>query len=131
MYLEAPKAQRGLGLISALFLILVVALMVMANTRSVVGAADAFGQDVLAQKALLAAETGAELNLNRIYAPLGSGACGDATWDLSALGIPNCRVETTCVVLLVSGEPLYEVRSTGSCEGGNTLAERRLLVRAR
>ena len=122
--------QLGLGLISAIFLIVVVSVLVAAILRMVRTSGEAFAQDVVSQQAFLAAESGAQLGLNRIFAPQGVGACADWTWDLSLLGLPHCEARVACRVEIVQAVPHYTLESDGRCGTGQQIAERRVLVRA-
>jgi MSHA biogenesis protein MshP len=119
-----------MGLVSAIFLILVVGVLVVAILRMVRTSADAFALDVVNQRALLAAESGAELGLNRIFAPAGSGACGNWNWDLGGTGLTACRAVVTCTTEVVAAVSYYTLESSGRCDLGGVVAERRLLVRA-
>lgn len=122
--------QRGIGLVAAIFLIVVVAGLVAAIGRMVRTNADVFAQDVVSQRAFLAAESGAELGLNRVFAPAGTPACGTWSWDLEAMGLSGCRAEVACRSAVVDGTPLYTLESDGRCVSGGVVAERRVLVRA-
>jgi len=124
------RRQHGIGLVAAIFLIVVVAGLVAAITRMVRTNADAFAQDVVSQRALLAAESGAELGLNRVFAPAGLPACSDWSWDLAAMGLSACRAEVSCRSEVVDGTPHYTLESDGRCVSGGVVAERRILVRA-
>lgn len=122
--------QRGLGLVAAIFLIVVVAFLVTAIMRMVRTSGDAFAQDVINNRAFLAAESGAQLGLNRVFAPVGAGACGNWVWDLTALGLPACQATVSCRTEVVQTVPHYTVESDGRCDVGGFVAQRRVLVRA-
>ena len=72
---------------------MVTALLTAAITRSVRTSSDAFALEIVAERALLAAESGAELALNRAFV---SNSCSASTWDLDAFGLASCNVSTTC-----------------------------------
>ncbi len=122
--------QRGIGLVAAIFLIVVVAALVTAIVRTVRTSADAFSLDVVSQRAFLAAESGAQLGLNRVFAPSGTPACGNWTWQLDAVGLASCRAEVACRSEVVDGTPYYTLESDGRCDVAGVVAERRVLVRA-
>jgi len=124
------RSQRGMGLIAAIFLIVVVAGLVAAITRMVRTSGDVFAQNVVNHRALLAAESGAQLGLNRVFAPAGSGTCGAWTWDLADMGLDDCQATVVCRSEVVDATPHYTLESGGRCESGNFVAERRVLVRA-
>jgi MSHA biogenesis protein MshP len=124
------RRQRGIGLIAAIFLIVVVAVLVAAITRMVRTSAQAFAQDVTTHRAFLAAESGAQLGLNRVFAPAGVPACATWTWDLAGVGLAGCQALVDCRSEVVGGTPLYTVESSGRCDAGGLVAERQVLVRA-
>ena len=124
------RRQRGIGLVAAIFLIVVVAALVTAIARTVRTSADAFSLDVVSHRAFLAAESGAQLGLNRVFAPSGAPACGNWTWALDAAGLRSCTAEVACRSEIVDGTPYYTVESDGRCDVGGVVAERRVLVRA-
>lgn len=119
-----------MGLVAAIFLIVVVAGLVVAITRMVRTSGDAFAQNVVSHRAFLAAESGAQLGLNRVFAPAGTGSCTDWNWDLSHIGLNACHAEVTCRSEVVDGTPHYTLESGGRCDSGRFVAERRVLVRA-
>lgn len=123
--------QGGLGLVSAIFLIVVVAVIVAAIARMVSSSSEVFAQDVVSHRAFLAAETGSQLGLNRLFAPAGSGACGNWSWDLSAFGLTQCSATVACSTEAVGGDNTYTLESAGRCDVGAHIAERSILVRAR
>lgn len=122
--------QRGIGLMAAIFLIVVVAGLVVAISRMVRTSSEAFAQDVVSQRAFLAAESGAQLGLNRVFAPAGAGACGVWTWSLDDVGLADCSSAVTCTSETVGGTPHYTIESAGRCDSGGVIAERAVLVRA-
>ncbi len=122
--------SRGMGLVSAIFLILVVAVLVVAITRMVRISGDAFAQEVLSHRAFLAAESGAQLGLNRLFAPAGGGSCAGWNWDLSNTGLNFCQVNVSCASETVGALTYYTLRSNGRCAIGDDIAERQILVRA-
>ncbi len=124
--------QRGLGLIGALFLILVVVLLVAAIHRTVVLGARGTSLSVMNHKALLAAHSGAQLSLNRLYAPLGTGNCAAAVWDLqNVAALRNCNAAVSCRADVVRGVSYFTIESTGACQDGAVSAQRQVLVRTR
>lgn len=124
------ERQRGLGLVAAIFLIVVVAALVAALTRMVRTSGEVFALDVVSHRAFLAAESGAQLGLNRVFAPSGAGSCGAWNWDLDALGLAGCVADVRCRSEVVGGTPHYTVESDGRCRSADVVAERRVLVRA-
>lgn len=127
---KVPR-QRGSGLVAAIALIIVVALMALGIARTVQLGAGSVSLDILSQRALLAANSGAQLGLNRIFAPAGAATCINRTWDVSGLaGLPACQVTVSCSSDLVRGKTYYTVTSTGSCTAASLQSQRSVLVRA-
>lgn len=131
MFRERPKLQTGLGLVSAIFLIVVVAALVVAIAGMVRNSSEVFAQDVVSHRAFLAAESGVQLGLNRLFAPVGAGACGNWIWDLTDFGLPSCQATVACRTEVVAGASYFTLESDGRCDVGNFVAERGILVRAR
>ena len=128
--LPLGRGQRGLGLVSAIFLVVVVAVLVVAIARMVRSSGEVFAQDVVSHRAFLAAETGAQLGLNRLFAPAGAGACNVWNWDLTDVGLPFCAASVDCRVEVVDGASYFTLESDGRCDLGDYVAERSVLVRA-
>ena len=124
------RKQVGIGLVSAIFLIMVVSVLVVAISRMVRTGAEAFAQDVLSNKAFLAAESGAQLGLNRVFAPVGVSGCGNWNWDLTSVGLRFCTATVQCRSEAVASTTYYTLESTGRCDVGGSVAQRRVLVRA-
>lgn len=122
--------SRGMGLVSAIFLILVVAVLVVAITRMVRFSGEAFAQEVMSNRAFLAAESGVQLGLNRLFAPEGTGACSNWTWDLTSAGLNYCQATVACRSEAVGTTNYYTLESSGRCAVGGSVAERQVLVRA-
>ncbi len=124
--------QRGIGLVGAVFFMVVVALLTVAITKSVDTGAQSFVVEVLSHNAFLAAESGAQLGVRRIFPAQGTGSCSNQTWNLEAINMRRCTASVACRSETVAGEVFYTVESTGRCtDGGATIAERVVLVRAK
>ena len=132
MFLERTRAarQRGLGLISAIFLIVVVAAIAVAVVSLVRSQSQAFAEDVLSEKAFLAAQSGGEVGLNRVFAPIGTPSCTTWDFDLDRPGLEKCAAHVVCTSTAVSGVAQYTLESAGRCGAGNDIAERHVVVRA-
>ncbi len=132
--------QRGFGLPAAIFIITVLALMVVALNSLDEVSSVSFVQDINSQRAFYAAESGAQIGLNRLFpagAPASTCANGyfaGVSLDFTALGttgLDNCSVRVSCAVDTVGGSNYYTLDSVGQCGGGADLAVRRLRVRAK
>ncbi len=126
----APGRGRGMGLVSAIFLILVVGLLVVAISRMVRTSGEAFARDTVDHRAFLAAESGSQLALNRVFAPAGAGSCTTWNWDLSGFGLNACSASVDCRTEVVGGNTYFTLESDGRCDVGGVVAERSVLVRA-
>ena len=122
--------QNGIGLIAAIFLIVVVAALAVAITSLVRSNSNSFVRDVLAYKAFLAADSGAQLALNRIFAPVGTPSCANRVYTFTQTGLEGCQATVSCSALLVGGQQRYDVQSHGRCTTAVDIAERRIDVRA-
>lgn len=124
--------QAGIGLPATVFLIVIIALIVLAlgelNQKSNLG----FGQDLYSIKAFYAAESGAQVALNQVL--VGSQACANPTTTINFnnnAGLETCNVEVNCQATLVAAITYYTFSSTASCGSGFEQAQRRIEVRAR
>jgi MSHA biogenesis protein MshP len=122
--------QRGVGLIAAVFLIVVVAALAVAIASLVRSNSNSFARDVLSYRAFLAADSGAQLALNRVFAPVGAPSCATRTYAFTQTGLEGCRAIVTCSALVVAGQQRYDVESHGRCTTATDVAERRIDVRA-
>src|SRR5262245_53757484 len=95
--------QRGIGLIAAIFLIVVVAALAVAVVSLVRSNSNSFARDVLAYRAFLAADSGAQLALNRVFAPAGAPSCANRVYAFTETGLEGCRAAVTCNALTVGG----------------------------
>lgn len=125
------RNQSGLGLVGAIFVIVVVALMAVAMARML--EADKLNQsyEVLGLKAFLAAESGAQIGVNRLLAPESTGACVNLTENFIAQSLRYCTAEIQCGLVTSGGETFYTISSRGRCSGGDLVASRALEVRVR
>ncbi len=125
------RKQTGIGLISAVFLIVVVSMLALAITGMVRTSSDEFAQNMIDQRTLLAAQSGAQLGLNKLFSPLGASACVNWTFDLESMGLRSCQAVVQCRSLLVASESHYTLESDGSCAVEGYSAARRLELRAK
>ena len=129
--LSFKKHQQGLGLVTAIFVITVMALISVGISTLVVTSQQSFGYEVQSARAFLAAESGAQLTVSTVLPPSGAGSCiASATPSLPAEGLQGCQVETSCNALgPIDGITYYDIQSTGSCGTGVDLAIRKLTLR--
>ncbi len=124
------RRQRGLGLITAIALITVVAVVLAALVRTLASSAAIESVNTLSTRAMLAAESGMDVALNRAYAPLGTPSCTTRNWTFDAQGLRGCSVVVTCVPATVGGRNYFDLSSRGACGSGELQASRRIDARA-
>ncbi len=126
------NAQRGIGLPATIFIITVLALIVVAMAELNQSSSQAFAQSFQSQKAFYAAESGAQVALNRIF--VGGVACNNSIADIdfssAGDGLQDCVADLGCNQVTVSGVNYFTISSTASCGGGFGEATRSVEVRA-
>lgn len=131
LYAESllPKKSAGMGLVSAIALITLAAVLSIAIMRTVRTVSDSSVQAIVSFRAFLAAESGAHLGANRLIAPDGSGSCSSRTFVLSDMGLPSCSTVVDCRSEAVGGETLYTLQSTATCSPSGFKASHSVVVR--
>ena len=128
------KKQRGAGLPMAIFLITVMILIVVtiAQLQETTGEMEAL--DIQSTRAFYAAESGAEVGLNKVLR--GGESCSDPVFDNQSDGgfpeggLQGCHARVACSEQVIDGEPYYSIFSTGTCGSGQDRARRQIEVRA-
>ncbi len=113
-----PAAQAGLSLATAIFVITVMALLAALIFQLVRNNAETTQEEILLVRAFYAAESGVQLELNKIFPPDGAPnvcAAGPNAYAFEDEGLNACAAETFCTPLVVDGDTYYTVRSTGTC----------------
>lgn len=126
MYLNK---QKGLGLVGAIFVIVIVSLMSVAMSRMLEGSSESFSYDINGLKAFLAAESGAHLGLNRAIPPAGGSSCVDRTFNFTDPALMRCSATVACVSQVVNADTFYILTSMGQCGGGDVVTRRTVEVR--
>lgn len=121
--------QSGLGLVGAIFVIVVVSLLSVAMSRMLEADKIAQSYEILGLKALLAAESGAQLGVNRLMPPDSAGSCADRTFAFEANSLRFCTAVVSCTATTAGGEDYFTVSSRGECDSGGFIASRTLEVR--
>ena len=124
------RRQRGLGLITAIALITVVAVVLAALVRTLASSAALDSVDALSTRAMLAAESGMDVALNRAYAPRGTPSCSTRNWTFDAEGLRGCTVTVTCAPVSMGGRNYFDLSSRAACGSGDLQASRRIDARA-
>ncbi len=128
-----PK-QQGLGLVAAIFVITVMAMISVGISNLVLTSQQSYGFEVLSARAFLAAESGAQLAVHSAMPPVGTSSCpaSAATPSLAgAPGLSGCTVETLCSRVDVASVAYFSITSTGRCGNAADTAIRRLQVRVK
>lgn len=123
------RQSTGMGLVSAIALITLAAVLSIAIMRTVRTVSDSSVQAIVSFRAFLAAESGAHLGANRLIAPAGSGSCTSRTFVLADLGLPSCSALVDCRSEVVAGETLYTLQSTATCNPPGFKATHSVVVR--
>lgn len=123
-----PKAefgkQRGIGLVTALFVITVMALLAVLITRLVKSNAQSTYEEVNLLRSFYAAQSGVEYGLNRAFPPDGTASlCPAVTGmttsfvpsELAVDGLNQCTMEIQCATLIVDSEKYYTITGQGTC----------------
>lgn len=141
------QSQKGLGLISAIFVITILAVIIAGMTRFFSIGQNVTAQEFLGARAITAAQTGIELELTCLeHGASGctaSAAVGNmpTSWDywpgptsnsrFSVTGLKDCYAEVYYYTVSSSVGQFWTIDSTGFC-GGDGLdgASRRVVLRA-
>ncbi len=121
--------QQGIGLPSALFLIVVMSFIVAAINQLNDISAKTYGREWLSQKAFYAAESGAQMAATQILNSDFAPSCTTPSVSLTAAGLANCRYTVTCDQQSFNGLNFYTLTSVGQCGVGRDQATRIIQVR--
>jgi MSHA biogenesis protein MshP len=126
------QKQAGMGLPTALFIILVLSLIVAALNNMNDISAKAYGREWLSMQAFYAAESGAQAAASwTLHPDLTRPSCNALyyTRNFSAVGMANCSVQVACVQDNVGSDNFYTLTSSGTCGTGIDQARRIIQVR--
>jgi MSHA biogenesis protein MshP len=130
--LSNKYSQRGIGLPATIFIITVLALIVVAMAELNQSSNQAFAQSFQSQKAFYAAESGAQIALNRVF--VGAVACNNSIADINfssaGAGLESCTADLSCNQVTVSGINYYTISSAATCGTGFETSQRSIQVRA-
>ncbi len=136
-----PHRQRGLGLMAAIFVITIMAVIVVGLSSLVVTSKESFGYEVMSVRAFLMAESGGQLAINRILA---DGQVPGTATDCTVIEtipsllqqFPGCRFEqVSCPLVTIPALPdpaavdYFTITSRASCGSGTDQAIRSLTLR--
>ena len=128
---QVYKKQNGLGLISAIFVIVVLAMLVAGMSGIMTASQTYRAQEILAVRALSAAQTGSELHLSELLHPENSQVCTtDASpVALTTAGLLDCSYQASCAAVTVGSDTYYTIKSVGRCGSGVDSSTREVKVR--
>lgn len=138
MRYNSIRAQRGSGIMIALFVIIVMGLMAAAMTKIGWSSQNTTTKEVLAERAWLTAHSANEVLLTQIF-PLGQPHSSDETACKALLFKPqdwfNCEAKVSCESRKISHEHQqiteYKLTSTATCGSKNITMTRTQEVWAR
>lgn len=132
--------QNGLSLVLAIFVLVIMSLLAAALINITSTGAESVAREVLSVRALLAAESGAQVQLSEIFpagAPMNTDSCAASqnTWETSNYtlgGLLGCSsVSVQCKYVVVDGVNYFSIASTGSCGPAGDAATRVIEVQAK
>lgn len=115
--------EQGLGLVSAIFVITVLALLAAGMAALTMRSAERHTQQVLNQRALDAARSGLQVQ----QAQQALGQCvAEQVFALQALGLRDCELALRCTVTPLDAQRIYLLQSRASCGSAEYTALRQL-----
>lgn len=116
--------QRGMGLISAIFVITLMAVIATGISRLVINNQQSNSQQILNVRAYLSAETALQKNL----AELASGTLCEQTDSAQQLAkMPSCQIQSHCKLIRLDGVIHAEVVSQSVCGSGRDVASHQII----
>ena len=122
--------QTGFSLPLAIFILVVVSLLALAIFRMNALNQNSVVQEVLSARAFLAAESGAQTQMMRVFPVSGAGVCAAQSLTFNAAGLNACTSNSSCNSIAANGQTYYEIESVGRCGVGNVTAQRTLQLQA-
>lgn len=133
MQYKYSHKQQGLGLPSALFLVLVMILLLAGINQINEINASAYGSEWLSMRAFYAAESGAQTaavyTLNSSQAMPTCNNSFISNLDLTTNGLASCIVDVACSEQTVEGQIYYTFTSSASCGSSADTATRIIQTR--
>jgi len=129
---KGPGSQRGLGLITAIFVITIMSLLVAAMSLFYQASQAVTAQEYLSARAMMAAQSGLELETSELLHPdlAGSAVCSASAAETALADIGfNCRAEVSCQRVTVASQSYLTISSLGRCGTGIDSASRRVQLR--
>ncbi len=116
-------SQQGLGLVSAIFVITVLALMAAGMAAIVANSAKTHSHEILSIRAQSAAQSGIEIQLAKIAS---SSSCQGAQtkYNFNTQGLYECSATLSCSSVAIQDQHFISLKSVGSCGSGQDRAVR-------
>lgn len=111
------KSQQGLGLISAIFVITVLALLAAGMAGITASAAKQHSQQILSIRAQSAAQSG--IAIQQVYLSK-KNSCPKETFDYTynTQGLFDCKARVSCSVVKHQNQQFITLSSRGTCGSG-------------
>ncbi len=125
--------QAGLSLPAVIVIVVILGIVGAGLVNLTATSNVAVGNEVLSIRAFMAAESGAQNGMARLF-PLGGGAaqCNTLNVNFNNAGLIGCSASITCTgPVSIGGHDMYTLTSTGQCGSGESVASRTLRVGAR
>ena len=126
------RYQQGLGLMGAIFVITIMAVIVVGLAKLVVTSKESYGYEIMSARAFLLAESGGQLALSKILQE-GDNDCSGVPSQLAAAELQNCNLMMDCQRVEIptgSGINYFTISATATCGSGTDQAIRRITLRA-
>lgn len=129
------RAQAGSSLVMALFIIVLMSVLLLALGRQLISSSKSVSIEVQGNRAFNAAQSGLQLRLTQLFPLNSSATCTptSVTFSFSQPGLQNCTAKVDCLSVAnpdVSGRPLYQLTSVGSCQAGDLNSSRVVVMEA-
>ncbi|RUO71945.1 Type II secretory pathway component [Idiomarina ramblicola] len=131
------KKQQGSALVVAIFVIVALGALVAVLSNLVRGTSESVVVEVIGVRSFMAAQSGLERGMNKVYPLSGAPADQCEGFPLNVELINNCQATVTCrgpeEYSLSSNETYTHIRleAVGSCAAGKQTASRQLAIETR
>ncbi|MFY0639629.1 MAG: hypothetical protein JXR16_01195 [Bermanella sp.] len=129
---QLRSKQRGFGLPSAIFLILIMALFIAGIHQLNEINASVYGREWMSMRAFYAAESGAQTAAVYALTSEPEGTCDNAyiaNLNLNSDGLKDCTINVACLNRVVDSSNHLTLTSTASCGNGPDQAVRVVQIR--
>lgn len=132
---SARRAQVGSSLVMALFIIVLMAVLLLALGRQLISSSQSVSIEVQGNRAFNAAQSGLQLALTQLFPQNATATC-DAVANNIAFnqpGLQNCTATVVCLSVDnpdAAARPLYQLTSTGNCPSDEFNSSRVVVMEA-